>query len=291
MQNDIISRLQKHYPDSQIRLIGAGWSSDAFETGNKIIRVPKAGTEQYEKEVLILDFLQGRLPVQIPHPKLVKEHDFIFAEHIKITGNAWNIASYEALSEKNQDIFASDIAHFFAVLHAIPVDEIYRHIPKNRLEPYALDDLSCFKQALKSDFDEADIVMLYNASKQILALSSFPVLVHKDFWKSNVLVDDNHRLSGVFDWANACIGNREWDFKTLYHATYLPLLEKILNFYKQETAYHITIHDIQMLKSADSLLCVQYFIQNPHLKDTMPTEWQKSLNQVRAALSQIKNKI
>lgn len=289
-QNDIIAYLEKRYPDLDVHLIGSGWTSDAFEIGDKIVRIPKAGLEQYEKEVVILDFLQGKLPVQIPHPHLVKEDKFAYVEHTKIKGLSWNISTYKDLSEENQALFAKDIAHFFATLHAIPVNEIYKKVSPKLLEPYALDSLSCFTEALKAEISSKDITTLYGFSKKILAVSSSPVLVHKDFWEGNVLVDEKHRLKGVFDWANACIGNREWDFKALYHPAYMPLFDKVLHFYNQETGCKITKANIDDLTTADTLLSVQYFIQNPSLKGSMKSAWQDTLSKVQNALIKVKNR-
>ena len=288
-QNDVISCLKKRYPDQEIHLIGSGWTSDAFEVGNKIIRVPKAGLEQYEKEVIVLDFLHGKLPVQIPHPKLIKEDEIAYAEHTKIEGRSWNISTFEALSKADQDLFTKDIAHFFATLHAIPVNEIYSKVSPKLLEPYALDSLSCFKKALETEFSLKDITTLYEFGEKVLAVGSSPVLVHKDFWEGNVLVDEKHRLKGVFDWANACIGNREWDFKALYHPAYMSLLDKVLHFYSQETGYKITKASIGDLTTADTLLSIQYFIQNPNLKNTMEKAWQDTLSKVKNALIKVKN--
>ena len=290
MQDDVVSKLKKLYPNCDVRLLGSGWTSDAFEAGDKIIRIPKAGVEQYKKEIVVLDFLQGKLPVQIPHPRLIKKQDFVYAEHKKIEGCSWNISTYNNLSEKDQNLFAKDIAHFFAVLHAIPVDQVYQSISPKLLEPYPLEPFDQFKSVLKSDFSENDLKILYNFSKKSLFIKPSPVLLHKDFWEANVLVDEKHRLKGVFDWANASIGNREWDFKSLYHPVYFALLDKILTFYGQETGYKFTIGDIENLKIGDSLLCAQYFIRNPHLKNSMSDAWQKTLRNIQKALAKAKSK-
>ena len=132
----VVSRLKKKYPDQEIRLIGSGWSSVAYEIGDKIIRVPKAGAEQYRKEACILSFLQGKLAVKIPNPRLI-EKPFFYAEHKKINGLNWTIETYNHLPLKQQNAFAKDSAHFFAQLHTIPKSEILKYIPEEQLRPYA----------------------------------------------------------------------------------------------------------------------------------------------------------
>ena len=101
------------------------------------------------------------------------------------------------------------------------------------------------------------------------------------------MVDKKHRLKGVFDWANACLSNPEWDFKPLYYPEYFTLLDKILDFYQQETGRKISKEQIAKEKLADCLFNVQYFGQNPKLQITMSNQWQETLQAVKKALDTI----
>ena len=282
-QNYILAYLQKQYPNVKVKLIGSGWSSDAFEAGDKIIRIPKTDVKPYEKEIAILDFLQNKLPVQIPHPHLVKgQHPY--AEHTKINGESWNMETYNKLSATGKNLFAKDIAHFFAVLHAIPVADILKVIPKKMVAGYKLQPVTKFHNYLKPYFSVQEIDTVYKWASKIEQISKNPVLIHNDFWEANVLVDKKHRLKGIFDWANACLSNPEWDFKALYYPDYFPLLDKILDFYKQETGRKISKEQIEKEKLADCLFNVQYFGENPKLQISMSKQWQETLTAVKKAL-------
>lgn len=278
--------LKEKYPNDNVRLIGSGWTSYAFEVGNKIIRIPKTNIKPYEKEAAILKFLQNKLPVEIPNPSIIKG-TYPYAEHEKITGFSWNMQTYNNLPDDKKDLFAKDIAHFFAMLHSIPTSEIYKSIPKKLITIYKLDSLNNFYQYLKSYFSDYDIKRVYTWAKKIEQISDNPVLIHNDFWEANVLVDENHRLKGVFDWANSCLSNPEWDFKSLYHPNCFPLLDNILKFYHQETGHYINKDKIRKEKIADCMFNVQYFGKNPHLKIMMPNQWEETLNSVKKALNEI----
>lgn len=286
MEEELTQYIQKQFPDSTVKLVGSGWSSYAFEVGDKIIRVPRVDTKQYEKEIAILNFLNNKLPVKIPHPKLVKG-DISYAIHTKINGLSWNMSSYNKLSKEEKNLFAKDIAHFFATLHAIPLNEILKSIPKELITPAPMDSVDKFYGYLQNDFSKHDIDTVYNWCKNILNPSENPVLLHNDFWEANCLVDEHHRLIGVFDWANAHLGKPECDFKPLYCPEYFPLLDKILEFYYQETGRKISKDKIKTEKLPDCLGNVQYFGQNPDLKTTMANQWKETLTSVRDTLNMI----
>ena len=169
--------------------------------------------------------------------------------------------------------------------------EILKYIPEDQLKPYSLAPFKLFQECLKKHIPQEDIVTIYNWTADILKLRKDTVLVHKDFYEANTLVDENHRLKGVFDWANACIGNPEWDFMALYHPLYFPLLNKVLNFYQKETGRQITLTKIKEVSLANSLLCVQYFGRNPQLKIKMPKEWKRSIDKTKEALIWVKKEL
>lgn len=285
-QDKMLEYLQKHYPNVKVKLIGSGWSSDAFEAGDKIIRIPKTDVKPYEKEIAILEFLQNKLPVQIPRPRLLKG-EIPYAEHTKIEGLNWSIKTYKKLSEKEQDLFAKDIAHFFAVLHAIPAKEILKAISPELITPTKLDPVKKFYDYLKSDFSKKDIKIVYDWCKKHSQTPNKPVLLHTDFWEANCLVNKQHRLTGVFDWANAFMGNPEYEFLTLYYPEYTPLLDKVLKFYNKETGRNISKDSFEKLKLSGCLGLVQYFGQNPKLKTTMAKQWGTTLSAVKDTLTAI----
>lgn len=284
--SELKERLQHQFPDACVQCIGEGWSSIAFCVNDKIIRIPKVNIEQYKKEVKLLDFLQGKLSIQIPHPYLV-EGELRYAIHTKITGKSWSIKTYNALSEQVQNDFCYEIANFFYELHQIPVSDIIDVIPEKDLKSYSLCPREIMYSDLKSIFSESDVNKIYDFCYDTYSLKTDPVLLHKDFWEANSLVDDDHHLMGVFDFANACLGDRAWDFRTLYHPQYLSLLEKVISFYEKLSGFKIDLHYLEALDKADCLFCVQYFIENPEMKKKMPNQWQKQILRMRQILKEL----
>ena len=67
----------------------------------------------------------------------------------------------------------------------------------------------------------------------------------------------------------------------------MPLFKKVADFYQQETGYTINKKRIQNLKTAGSILNIQYFLENPDLKNTSTFAYRKTVTNLRNALAQI----
>lgn len=79
-----------------------------------------------------------------------------------------------------------------------------------------------------------------------------PVVLHKDFAGKNSLIDNNFRLSGVFDFGNTAIGDRCREFSFLYDLQYPSFLRKLLTAYQNISNIKIEMNDLKdyLLRSA-----------------------------------------
>ncbi len=286
IKEEIRSILQKKFPGEIIQFVGEGWTSTAFCIDDKIIRVPKINADKYKKEANILNFVHDKLTVSVPLPQVI-EGDLTYALHTKIEGLSWNIETYNALEKSAQDDFCRDIATFFAELHNIPLSEITAIIPMSDIRMHQLLDRDTIRSYLKDEFSVVEIDKLYDFTRDVNVPQSGLVLLHKDFYNNNSLINKNHRLTGVFDFANAGLGERAMDFRPLYNYQYIPLLENILHFYHEITGILIALERVRDLEQGDCLFCIQYLGMNPHLKKTMPAEWIKQVSHARDILKEI----
>ncbi len=284
--SEIQSILQKQFPVATIQYVGEGWTSTAFCVDDKIIRVPKTTADKYKKEANVLNFLHKKLTVAIPQPQVI-ESELTYAIHTKIEGNPWSIESYNALSEQEKNDFCRDIATFFYELHKIPLADVMAVLPSKDLQLHTLMDRPIIHSYLHDEFSETEIDKLYDFTNEINIPQTDLVLLHKDFHDNNSLVNEHHRLVGVFDFANTGLGERVSDFRPLYYPTYIPLLEKVLSFYNEMTGITIKLDRIRDLDRGDCLFCLQYFGRNPHLKETMSNDWHKQVSRAREILKEL----
>lgn len=264
---------------SNIKFLGGGWSSEAFnaefEGRDCIIRVPKiggGGFETYVREHAVLEFIADKIKsVRIPKTKICEDDDLVYVVHEKINGNAFNSKNFENLSETEQENFSKSVAKFFAELHAIDVSglseikgirwgDISTAFIKASFDNYAK---VVQNSGWGSDFEfsKQEIDKFCNVVDAIVNLDEPEVLLHRDFYHKNFVVDDEMRLAGVFDFGNSSLADRAIEFKTfiqrLDDGTFIqsPMLKKILSHYNQISGASITFDDIvNQLKVADAYL-------------------------------------
>ena len=278
-QDGFISLLEQLFPQQKIVPEGSGWSGFAFSVGDNIVRFPKANVKQYEKEALLLRFLQNKLSVKIPLPTVIHGNvDYVI--HKKIQGLPWNIDSYNNLSKDANNLFCQDIATFFKELHSVSLNSLQSHIDLKEFQSTPLPSYEDFTLYLKEDLSASIVSKFYELCFDISKPQTDLVLLHNDFWEANTVVDENHRLIGVFDFANSLISERSKDFCALYHPKYLHLLQNVLEHYETITSIKINIDRIAQLKNLDLLYGVKYLAENPQIKNSMSHEWKEQINKI-----------
>ncbi len=267
----------KNHGFSKIRFIGEGWSSEAYnaEYNDKdcIIRIPKpssGGFETYQKEHAVLEIIADKIKsVAIPRTRIYEGDGIAYVVHEKINGNKFNISSFEELSVEEQDNFSQSVANFFSELHAIDISE-FSNIPgirwgklntdflKNDFEKYLVFSREeGWEESLF--FSEHEIAALCNFIESVTSLEEPEVLLHRDFYGNNFVVDDKMRLVGVFDFGNASLASRAIDFSYFVKRSddgifqESPILKKILSYYQQASGPLVTFNDVaNQLRLADA---------------------------------------
>jgi aminoglycoside phosphotransferase (APT) family kinase protein len=208
-----------------IEPLGAGWDNTAFlVNGGYVFRFPRRpiAVQCLEAEMRVLPMLAARLRLPIPAP--------IFQGQ-PAEGFPWPFAGYRflpgrtackvALNEAERLTAAEPIAHFLAALHAIPVDEAERagagHDLVDRLNLTArLPRLwqlfeTVGKLGLVPDWDDWAGLL-----KDATPFAARRTLVHGDFYVRHLLVDDDHKVSGVIDWGDVHLGHPGLDLSIVH---------------------------------------------------------------------------
>lgn len=259
---------------------GQGASSIAYEVNDYIIRFPLADTFRYQKEEILLPFLQTYINIQIPQIKFF-DKEISYSIHKKIKGLEWSIKTYMDLPIKRKKLFIEDIALFFCQLHNIPSSYFAKNFNISMLKPYSLPTERELLSVFHNDFSSKQIQQLCSYLQEIIQDTDNPfVLCHKDFWRTNSVVSDSHRLKGVFDFGNACFGERAEDFKTLFKPRYFSFLKEILNVYNEMTKGNISLQRVKQLQEIESFYVFKYLNSFPYLKHSRRQEWEKTLFQV-----------
>ncbi len=226
--------IQEKFPElhaKHIRLLGVGWDNSAFVIDEAMIfRFPRReiALGLLRAEWCILPKIAQRLPLPIPIPKWKGSASAVFPwpflGYPMLPGFT---ACYANLCEKERSNLAEPIAHFLAILHAIPRSEI-AHCPISGDNHSRIDGV-LLTQKIKKHFEELSLLELLENRKELEALLEHlqnfrsPIsscIVHGDFYVRHLLVDESHHLTGVIDWGDVHFGDPAIDLAIIH--SFLP---------------------------------------------------------------------
>ncbi len=198
---------------------GFGWDNAAFLAGGSVVfRFPRRRSVAHliEREIALLPYLAGRLPLPIPAPRFVgtptAEYPWAFAGYPSIPGRT---ACSVSLSEAQRAAMALPLAEFLRALHAVdpaplvasglPPDEFGRldyerrvNATRERVPSLAAAGGLARPEAFAEWLEAHPPVALDPGKRRV---------VHGDLYARHVLVDTDARPSGIIDWGDIHLGD------------------------------------------------------------------------------------
>lgn len=213
--------IERDFPNfnvKELRYLGSGWDNAAIlVNGQYVFRFPRGlfenserlKTDEIEKEVSILDFLQGRVSFSVPKPDFVAPGFKYFGYKI-LQGTLWDHLE----NQFSDDLLKSWIKIRCELNKAITEDEAQQlKIPRYRTEKNEK-----FVRAYLADKSADPRVkgMVGRARDYVLEHLKNNArwhLIHEDLQMSNCFVDsDEHKITGVIDFFEAELGPIEAEF-------------------------------------------------------------------------------
>ena len=257
--------LKTQFPNSKIEFIGEGWSSIAFVVDGQIIRFPKGEIEEYKKEAAITNNIRNQINIKIPEITIVENKQYPYAIHKMLPGNTWDITEVNHLDAKTRNLLIKDIVKFLYSVHQI------KNIPNLTIEQpntIAFQDIEPF---IKNHFSKSEISKLSKQYEIATARKIKDIIfIHGDFSGRNTLINENYRLTGVFDWVNCSFGERAIDFHRLYNAP--DFLKDILKEYETITGISLDIERIREIRLMDTLTAAYWVNVDKSLADMVDKE-------------------
>ncbi|HNY25599.1 MAG TPA: aminoglycoside phosphotransferase family protein [Alphaproteobacteria bacterium] len=252
LKEDVITYLTEKFTDSNVLFIGEGWTSLAFLIDDNIFRFPKYSIEWYLREVEILSVVKKYIKIQIPDIKIITDGNYCYSVHKSILGHHWSLDEYTSLESNLKRNFVTDCANFLFDLHSIPLSEFKNIRSKPCLIPPKFRQKDEIYPLLLTYIPLEILNIIYD--KYRIACDKCvpdPVFLHKDFEGKNSVVNEDYRLTGIFDFGNSDIGDRTREFAFLYNPEYPEFLNDLLIYYNKISGTQIKLQDVQnyMLRS------------------------------------------
>jgi len=220
--------IQARWPDldlSHLTEVGAGWDHAVWRCGDLLFRFPHQheSMQLATQSVDALRALSERLPVPIPTPIHVGEptddYPGSFVAYRYIPGELpaklnVTIADREALAEP--------IAQMLKALHEIPRDvAVTWNLPSEGSKNEYVERVA-YAKVRAEQLSQTPFAAL--AAEAATRMDPPPApcstddwtLVHGDLHAGQILLDDEHRLSGVIDWDELHIGDPSYDLLIVY---------------------------------------------------------------------------
>lgn len=215
--------------------LGTGWDNVVYlvraHDQQLVFRFPRRSMalELMDTEWKLLDQLAPRLPLTIPRPLYAgvesPDYKWPFAGYSLVPGQT---ACQADLNTQARIAAAAPLGRMLSVLHAQDLDWAQSlNLPGDRLAKVDIvqrlpQTTSRLAQAVAYGLiqDPAPLQALIDSLPETTPAERPVQLVHGDLYVRHLVVDKQHRLTGVIDWGDAHLGDRATDLSIVY--SFLP---------------------------------------------------------------------
>ena len=238
------------FPVHDLTVMGQGLDSVAYLVNNEYVFKQAKHDEAragLQKEKLVLDYLRGKITLQIPEIEFYSE-EYHVCGYKAIKGDKLTPELYKAMSDVEKDRLAQDVAMFLSQMHALPLPDI------DILQADVVDDYQRDYDALRKTVYEKiperskayldDLFQRIFSDRRITEYVK--ALCHNDL-SCNHMIIQNNRVIGIIDFGDASVTDRDKDFIYLLENSREELGRefgmKVLEY------YHHPNKDIPILKA------------------------------------------
>jgi len=205
----IIKNTLKNKNVKTLKQISTGWTNIVYEAstdeGNYFFRFPRDDfwARTIVKDCAFSKFIKGKTNYSTVDLKLCYDNNRPFSVHKKIEGTALAEKMVD-LSKEQIDEISGQIADFMYQLHNVE----YKEDDIRKTEDSHSDLVSFLDELLNLHVSKQDM-KFWNL--QEFSKKQSDCLVHGDLNSSNVLLDENNKVTGFIDFGFSGFGNKYFD--------------------------------------------------------------------------------
>lgn len=200
---------------NNIKVLGEGLDSVAYLVNEDYIfkkSKHKEASQNMKKEISVLRYLEGKLPLEIPKIDFYDE-DTSICGYKEIKGTILTPEIYSLMSLEEREQLAKDTANFIIQLHSLPFPNI-KNLELNVIDDYR-SDYETLKSMIYNKIPNESIEYLDELFSRILnderITKYIRALCHNDLSCNHIVIRDN-RVVGIIDFGDVAITDRDKDF-------------------------------------------------------------------------------
>ncbi len=253
---------------NRLTKISTGWTNIVYNAktpdGEYFFRFPR---DEFWSKTIIKDYIFSNYIYEKTNYNTVKlelkfdKQGRPFSMHKKIEGVTLAEKMNE-LTENEINNVSEDVAKFMYQLHKLDFSEkdlktAYENIiSKNEI---SLNDMNLelknfLDELLKRHVSEED--MKFWKFKNNVKNENSTCLVHGDLNSSNILIDDNNKVTAFIDFGFGGVGNKYDDIARIIGRTPIEFKKSIINYYEDVSGQHLNIealeNEIETWKNIDN---------------------------------------
>ena len=235
---------------TNISVLGQGLDSIAYRVNNEyIFKMSKhdEARENLKKEIKVLNYLKGKLSLQIPTIEFYSEK-YSVCGYKEINGEKLTKEMYDSMSTEEQENLSHSIAQFLMELHSLPIPNI-GDLELDVIEDYK-GDYESLKEMIYSIIPKKSQDYLDSLFKRILSderITKYERVLCHNYLSCNHIIMQNNKVVGIIDFGDVAITDRDKDFIYLLENSSEELGRnfglKVLDYYNHPNK------DIAILKS------------------------------------------
>jgi aminoglycoside phosphotransferase (APT) family kinase protein len=222
--------IREQFPDIECRrleLFGVGWDNTAYLIDNEFVfRFPRRqiAVAPLETEAKALPYLADRLALAVPRPlyfgQRSETYDWPFLGYRVLPGQT---ACRADLTIDERERCIEPLADFLRALHAVPIEESRAWgLPD---DPFGKCNAQKRIVQVSERLDQIDQLDLFPDTTILRELAErtrsipeppYTTTVHGDLYFRHLLVDSDHKLTGVIDWGDLHIGTAAADLSVVH---------------------------------------------------------------------------
>ncbi len=198
-----------------ISVLGEGLDSVAYLVNSEyIFKISKheEARRNLKKEIQVLNYLKGKLSLQIPVIEFYSE-EYSICGYREMKGSILTPEMYNKMTDEEKEKLAQDIAKFLKELHSLSLPDI-EDLEINVLEDYK-SDYELLKKMVYDELPDKSKKYIDNLFSRILndqrIMKYDKVLCHNDL-SCNHIIMQNNKAIGIIDFGDVAITDRDKDF-------------------------------------------------------------------------------